>query len=315
MARALSVDLRQRVVAAIDGGMSCRQAAERFGVSAASAIRWRGRLKKVGDIVPKRQGGDRKSQRIEAHSQLILEAVTARPDITLAELRELLKRRGISTGIASLWRFFQRRKITLKKKTAHAAEQRRGDINAAREEWFEGQIDLDPERLVFIDETSANTKMARRYGRSPRGERCRAAIPHGHWKTTTFTAGLRSDGLIAPLVLDGPMDGDAFLAYVEQLLAPSLRPGDTVIMDNLPAHKVHGVREAIQAVGASLLYLPPYSPDFDPIEMAFSKLKALLRAAAARTMPDLWQAIANALKRFSPEECQNYLVAAGYDAT
>ncbi|UPT93580.1 IS630 family transposase [Bradyrhizobium barranii subsp. apii] len=315
MARALSVDLRQRVVAAIDGGMSCRQAAERFGVSAASAIRWRGRLKKVGDIVPKRQGGDRKSQRIEAHSQLILEAVTARPDITLAELRELLKRRGISTGIASLWRFFQRRKITLKKKTAHAAEQRRGDINAAREEWFEGQIDLDPERLVFIDETSANTKMARRYGRSPRGERCRAAIPHGHWKTTTFTAGLRSDGLIAPLVLDGPMDGDAFLAYVEQLLAPSLRPGDTVIMDNLPAHKVHGVREAIQAVGASLLYLPPYSPDFNPIEMAFSKLKALLRTAAARTMPDLWQAIANALKRFSPEECQNYLVAAGCDAT
>lgn len=111
------------------------------------------------------------------------------------------------------------------------------------------------------------------------------------------------------------MDGEAFLAYVEQLLAPSLRPGDTVIMDNLPAHKVHGVREAIQAVGASLLYLPPYSPDFNPIEMAFSKLKALLRAAAARTMPDLWQAIANALKRFSPEECQNYLVAAGYDAT
>ncbi|WP_166302526.1 IS630 family transposase [Bradyrhizobium sp. 2S1] len=315
MARALSVDLRQRVIAAIDGGMSCRQAAERFGVSAASAIRWRGRLKEVGDIVPKRQGGDRKSQRIEAHSQLILEAVTAKPDITLAELRELLKRRGISTGIASLWRFFQRRKITLKKKTAHAAEQRRGDINAAREEWFEGQIDLDPERLVFIDETSANTKMARLYGRSPRGERCRAAIPHGHWKTTTFTAGLRSDGLIAPLVLDGPMDGDAFLAYVEQLLAPSLRPGDTVIMDNLPAHKVHGVREAIRAVGASLLYLPPYSPDFNPIEMAFSKLKALLRAAAARTMPDLWQAIANALKRFSPEECQNYLVAAGCDAT
>ncbi|WP_166293914.1 IS630 family transposase [Bradyrhizobium sp. 2S1] len=315
MARALSVDLRQRVIAAIDGGMSCRQAAERFGVSAASAIRWRGRLKEVGDIVPKRQGGDRKSQRIEAHSQLILEAVTAKPDITLAELRELLKRRGISTGIASLWRFFQRRKITLKKKTAHAAEQRRGDINAAREEWLEGQIDLDPERLVFIDETSANTKMARLYGRSPRGERCRAAIPHGHWKTTTFTAGLRSDGLIAPLVLDGPMDGDAFLAYVEQLLAPSLRPGDTVIMDNLPAHKVHGVREAIRAVGASLLYLPPYSPDFNPIEMAFSKLKALLRAAAARTMPDLWQAIANALKRFSPEECQNYLVAAGYDAT
>ena len=157
--------------------------------------------------------------------------------------------------------------------------------------------------------------MARLYGRSPRGERCRAAVPHGHWKTTTFTAGLRSSGLIASLVLDGPMDGEVFLAYVEQLLAPSLQPGDTVIMDNLPAHKVHGVREVIQAAGASLLYLPPYSPDFNPIEMAFSKLKALLRAAAARTMPDLWQAIANALKRFSPDDCQNYLAAAGYDAT
>ncbi|OAF14067.1 transposase [Bradyrhizobium centrolobii] len=111
------------------------------------------------------------------------------------------------------------------------------------------------------------------------------------------------------------MDGDALLAYVEQLLAPSLRPGDTVIMDNLPAHKVHGVREAIQAVGASLLYLPPYSPDFNPIEMAFSKLQASLRAAAARSMPDLWQAIVNAINRFAPDECRNYLAAAGYDAT
>jgi transposase len=211
--------------------------------------------------------------------------------------------------------FFSAQENHTQKKAAHAAEQRRGDVNVAPEDWFEGQIDLDPERLVFIDETAANTKMARLYGRSPRGERCRAAVPHGHWKTTTFTAGLRSDGLVAPFVLDGPMDGDAFLAYVEQLRAPSLRPGDTVIMDNLPAHKVHGVREAIQAVGASLLYLPPYSPDFNPIEMAFSKLKALLRAGAARSMPDLWQAIANAIKRFTPDECRNYLVAAGYDAT
>ena len=201
------------------------------------------------------------------------------------------------------------------KKSAHALEQERPDVLKRRRDWFEAQPELDPQRLVFIDETGLSTKMARLRGRARRGERCRAGIPHGHWKTTTFTAGLRSSGLIAPLVLDGPMDGEVFLAYVEQLLAPSLQPGDTVIMDNLPAHKVHGVREVIQAAGASLLYLPPYSPDFNPIEMAFSKLKALLRAAAARTMPDLWQAIANALKRFSPDECQNYLAAAGYDAT
>ncbi len=188
-------------------------------------------------------------------------------------------------------------------------------MNAAREAWFEGQLDLDPTRIVFIDETAANTKMARLYGRSPRGERCRAPVPHGHWKTTTFTAGLRYDGIAAPMVLDGPMNGEAFLAYVEQALVPELRLGDIVIMDNLPAHKVHGVRQAIEAAGASLRYLPPYSPDFNPIEMAFAKLKALLRAAAARTISDLWQAIADALRRFTPQECANYLAAAGYDAT
>jgi hypothetical protein len=113
-------------------------------------------------------------------------------------------------------------------------------VNAAREAWFEGQLDLDPTRIVFIDETAANTKMARLYGRAPRGERCRAAVPHGHWKTTTFTAGLRYDGISAPMVLDGPMNGEAFLAYVEQALVPELRPRDIVIMDNLAAHKVHG---------------------------------------------------------------------------
>jgi transposase len=159
-----------------------------------------------------------------------------------------------------------------------------------RRAWFEGQLDLDPDKLVFIDETGATTKMARLRGRAPRGERCRAAVPHGHWKTTTFTAGLRLDGLSAPFVLDGPMDGDAFRAYLDQVLAPELRPGDIVVLDNLPAHRVSGVREAIEAAGASLLYLPPYSPDFNPIEMAFAKLKALLRAAAPRTIPDLWTA-------------------------
>ena len=156
--------------------------------------------------------------------------------------------------------------------------------------------------------------MARLYGRAPRGERCRAAVPYGHWKTTTFTAGLRIGGLAAPMILDGPMDGDAFRAYVTQVLVPELEPGDIVIMDNLPAHKVSGVRDPIEAAGARLLYLPPYSPDFNPIEMAFAKLKALLRAAAARSIPDLWDALKKALNAFTPSECQNYFAAAGYDA-
>ena len=167
--------------------------------------------------------------------------------------------------------------------------------------------------MIFIDETGANTKMARLRGWAPKGERCRAAIPHGHWKTTTFTAGLRLDGIAAPMLLDGPMHGAAFRAYVEQVLVPDLSPGDIVVMDNLPAHKVAGIRQAIEAAGAHLLYLPPYSPDFNPIEMAFSKLKALLRKAAARTVDDLWEAIAEAIGTFNPEACQNFFAAAGYD--
>jgi transposase len=155
--------------------------------------------------------------------------------------------------------------------------------------------------------------MARLRGWAKRGARCRAAIPHGHWKTTTFTCGLRLGGIAAPMLLDGPMDGAAFKAYVEQVLMPELTPGDIVIMDNLPAHKVAGVRQTIEAAGATLLYLPPYSPDFNPIEMAFSKLKALLRKAAARTKDDLWNAIASAIDAFTPTECENYFAAAGYD--
>ena len=201
----------------------------------------------------------------------------------------------------------------VQKKTAHASEQQRDDVRAARQAWFDGQLDLDPEQLVFIDETGASTKMARLRGRAPRGERCVAAIPHGHWKTTTFTAGLRLGGMVAPMVLDGPMNGEAFIAYVEHVLVPELTKGDVVIMDNLPAHKVKGVRTAIEGAGARLVYLPPYSPDFNPIEMAFSKLKAWLRKAAARTIDDLWDAIAVGIDEFTGQECQNYFAAAGYD--
>lgn len=166
---------------------------------------------------------------------------------------------------------------------------------------------------MFIDETGASTKMARLRGRAPRGERCRAPIPHGHWKTTTFVGALRLEGMTAPMVLDSAMNGPAFLAYVEQVLAPTLSPGDIVVMDNLPAHKPAAVREAIEATGADLLFLPPYSPDFNPIEMAFSKLKSFLKKTAARTKEDLWDAIGRGIDTFTPTECQNYFAAAGYD--
>jgi transposase len=154
--------------------------------------------------------------------------------------------------------------------------------------------------------------MARLRGRAPRGKRLVGKVPHGHWMTTTFVAGLRSTALTAPCVIDGPMNGNAFLAYVEQILAPSLKPGDTVVLDNLSAHKVPGVREAIEAAGASLLYLPAYSPDFNPIEQLFAKLKALLRKAAERSVDGLWNRIASLLDAFTPDECANYFRNAGY---
>jgi transposase len=186
-------------------------------------------------------------------------------------------------------------------------------VKAARENWFEGQIELDPQRLVFIDESGLSTKMARLRGWAPKGQRCRAAVPHGHWNTTTFVGGLTLTGICAPMLLDGPMDGEAFLAWCEQMLAPVLRPDNVVIMDNLPAHKVAGVRETIEATGAILIYLPPYSPDFNPIENAFAKLKAHVRKAAARTVEALEVAVARALLTFQPSECANFFAHAGYD--
>lgn len=198
------------------------------------------------------------------------------------------------------------------KKTLQAAEQERPDVAAARTNWRADQPSLDPDRLIFIDETGANTKMVRTRGRAPKSQRLIGREPWGHWKTTTFTAGLRRDGLVAPFVLDGPMNGEAFLVYVGKILLPALSPGDIVVMDNLAAHKVLGVRSLIEGAGAKLLYLPPYSPDLNPIEMAFAKLKTLLRGAAERSVEALWQRIGQLLNAYSAEECANYFSHAGY---
>jgi transposase len=162
------------------------------------------------------------------------------------------------------------------------------------------------ERLVFLDETGADTKLARRYGWGPKSARVVSDVPCGHWRTTTFVAALRTTGLTAPLVVDGAMNSEIFLAYVQQFLLPTLRAGDIVVMDNLSSHKQRGVREAIESVGAQLSYLPPYSPDLNPIEQAFSKLKTLLRKHAERTVAGLWQRIGQLLDHFTPAECQNY---------
>ena len=194
----------------------------------------------------------------------------------------------------------------------HAAEQDRPDVQARRAWWRAEVCGLDMRRLVFLDETGVSTKMARRYGRARRGKRVVGKVPHGHWKTTTFLAALRHSGLSAPLVIDGPINGELFLAYVRQQLVPTLRSGDIVIMDNLAAHKNAGVRQAIESCGAQLLYLPPYNPDFNPIELLFAKLKWLLRSAATRTVTDLWDRLGKLMDRFAPNECRNYFRHCGY---
>jgi transposase len=189
-------------------------------------------------------------------------------------------------------------------------------VRAKRDEWQAAQPALDPDRLVLVDETWASTNMARTHGRCPVGERLVMDVPHGHWQTTTFVAALRRDGLVAPTVVDGAMTGDLFGAYVEQQLVPALRPGDVVVLDNLSCHKRSEVRALIEGAGCRLWYLPPYSPDLNPIEKAFSKLKALLRKAAKRTREGLWKYLGEALDEFSPAECRNYFRSCGYpDAT
>jgi transposase len=174
---------------------------------------------------------------------------------------------------------------------------------------------LDPARLVFVDETWASTAMTRRTGRSPRGQPLVMPVPHGHWKTTTFVAGLTAGGLVAPTVIDGAVTGDLFTAYVRQQLAPALRPGDVVVMDNLAAHKRPATRAAIEAAGAEVRFLPPYSPDLNPIELAFAKLKRLLRSRGERTVDGLWRFLGQALDAFGPEECRSYIRHCGYGTT
>ena len=183
-----------------------------------------------------------------------------------------------------------------------------------RDEWKAAQPSLDPDRLVFIDETWASTNMVRRYGRSPRGQRLVCPVPHGHWKTTTFVAALRADGMTAPMVIDGALTGDLFVAYVEQVLVPTLQAGDVVVMDNLICHKRVGVAWAVERAGCTVRYLPPYSPDYNPIELAFSKLKGLLRSAGKRTIDGLWDFLGKALDAFAPDECRRYFRHGGYGA-
>ena len=309
MGKPYSQDLRERVIAAVDTGTGAYVAAPLFQVSVSYIYKALIRRRKTGEVTARPSGGGPKPK-LAPHDDALRARVATEPDITLAELQAwLLAERKVNVSIGCLWNRLKFLKLPLKKSRS---EQDRSDVAQARDEWRASQGELNPERLVFIDETGAATDMARRYGRCPRGQRLVSSVPWGHWKTTTFVAALRVGQIAAPCVFDGPMDGPSFRAYVEQFVVPILRQSDIVVMDNLPSHKVAGIREAIEAAGAELRYLPSYSPDFNPIEQFFAKLKALLRKAAARTIEALIAAIAEALTKVSPQECENYLANQGY---
>ena len=305
-----SKEFRGEVLAACDRGGGTREVATRFNVSESWVRRVkqeRRELNKVAPLLTRRRVPlwAPLAERIQA-------AVAQKPDITLRELKAEL---GTDLSLATLCVALQRLRLTFKKKVLVASERTRPDVAQRREQLRLEQPHLNPERLVFIDETWAKTNMTRPRGRALKGQRLLATVPHGHWKTTTFLAALRSTGLTAPLVVDGAINGEIFVNWVRHHLVPTLTPGDIVVMDNLGAHKVSGVREAIQAAGARVVYLPPYSPDLNPIELVFSKFKWLLKSASARTVEALWSACGDMLDRFTEAECRNCFRHCGYRYT
>jgi transposase len=303
-----SVDLRERVLAACDEGMGTAEAAEAFAVSPSWVRKLKQQRRETGSIAP-RVGTPGPKPALAPHAGRLRALVRDQPDRRAAEYRDPL---GVGAAPVTVWRVLRRLGLT-HKKVLRAAEQDRPDVAAARDRWrAEVMPGLDPRKLVFIDETGARTNMSRARGSAPRGERLAGTAPHGHWHTTTFVGALTARGFIAPMVVDGAVNGGVFRAYVEQVLVPELRPGRVVVMDNLGSHTLARVRAAVGGAGCRLLFLPPYSPDLNPIENAFSKLKELLRQAAERTVDGLWATIGRLLDRFSPAECRNYFRHCGY---
>jgi transposase len=308
--RPFSDDLRLRIHEARQTGESTSEVAQRFDVSTAFVRRLQQRFRLTGSLAPRPHGGGR-APKLAARESDLRGAVAERPDATPAEHRERLK---LPASRVTVWRAMRRLGLTRKKKSTHASERDRPDVVEARRLWPEKMAGVDPKDLVFLDETGANTAMQRTHGYAPEGQRVVASAPLGGWQAVTFVGALTANGLVAPWALEGAMNGAWFLAYVEQVLVPALRPGMVVVMDNLPSHKVSGVREAIEGAKCRLEYLPPYSPDMNPIEKAFSKLKRALRDWAARTVEGVYEGLRQIITRFSPAECLNYFRHCGYNS-
>jgi transposase len=310
--KAYSQDLRERVVRACDEQRGTRQQiADLFGVSTAWIRRLLQRRRTTGSFAAKPHVGGAVKMTSDRRDRLVV-LVREQPDATLAELHDRLAAPVHPSTIA---RTLLRLALTLKKKVRRAAEQERPDVRHKRAT-FRGRVArLDPDRLVFLDETGLNTAMARLYGRAPRGQRLVESVPEGTWETTTLVSAIRRDGVVGSLALPGATDEMVFRTYLDQVLVPALRPGDIVVLDNLTAHRVGAVARRLRQAGVGVWYLPPYSPDFNPIEKIWAKVKALVRKAKARTTEALWEAIARALEAVTPQDCQGCFAFCGYHAT
>jgi transposase len=294
-----SQDLRSRVLATLERREgSLRQIASRFLVSLSFVTRLLRHQRLTGSLEPKPHGGGRPAALGPDDLERLRKLIHEKPDATLKELRQNL---GVTCSLMAISRALNKLKITRKKKDLHAQERDTPEVERKREEFRKEAGHVDPQRLVFIDESGANTAMTRTHGRAPVGERVHGAAP-GHWNSVTLICGIRLSGVTAPVIFDGATDTAAFESYVEQVLVPQLRPGDVVIWDNLKPHKAPTVVAAVEHAGARVLPLPPWSPDLTPIEEMFSKVKGALRSAAARTTDAVYTAIGSALNDISLED-------------
>jgi transposase len=307
-----SLDLRERVVAAVASGMSRARAAAHYQVSHSSAIRWTKRQAETGSPAALPMGV-KKSFTLADQEAWICARADEKPGLTGHERLAELNQRGVEVSYYGVWHFLDHVSAALKKPARQRPD--RADVARRRGLWKQHQDTVAARRLIYIDETWAKTNMTRLHGRCAQGRRLIGKVPHGNRKTLTFVAVLRCDGIIASCVFDGPIDGESFLASVVKFLVRDLQPGVIVVMDNLSSHKGKAVRRAIRVAAAKLFFLPSYSPDPNPIEQAFSKLKTLLRKENAWTIEQVEKCIAKLLRQISPTECINYVKEAGYAST
>ena len=303
--KARPVAVRERIIHLYEQGNRTKEIASVLGYCVAAVRRVRQNFKRRGTLEPQTHQCGRKTLLTPARQARLQALLGKDPDATLAELGAKFKH---PTSTMDLW--LDRLGYSCKK-TLHASEQSRPDVVEQRKAWREKLADLPAAKLVFVDESGANTQMTRRYGRSPVGERLVCSAPQGHYQTTTLIAAVRLQGAQAPWLFAGVMDGEMFLAWVQEGLAPRLESGDIVVLDNLATHKVTGVKEAIEAVGARVEYLPPYSPDFNPIENLWSKMKQILKSRNPRTLRQLYKAAGAAFDAITIADCHGFFLSAG----